>query len=94
MRLLGIPNYTQLPEYTKIHRNIPKQTLLFTRIYSFHTCDNSVITMREISFSDEEDWGLNEGNFLMAGSAVSYLGLHSLLNGISIKNTDRIKKKK
>ena len=31
---------------------------------------------------------------MMAGNAVSYLGLHSLLNGISIKNTDRIKKKK
>ena len=29
-----------------------------------HTCDNFMMTMREICFSDEGDWGLNEGDFL------------------------------
>ena len=34
-----------------------------------HTCDNFMMTMREICFSDEGDWGLNEGDFLMTCSS-------------------------
>ena len=33
------------------------------------TCDNFMLTMREICFSDEGDWGLNEGDFLMTCSS-------------------------
>ena len=34
-----------------------------------HTCDNFMMTMREIFFSDEGDWGLNEGDFLTTCSS-------------------------
>ena len=34
-----------------------------------HTCDNFMMTMREICFSDEGDWGLNEGDFLKTCSS-------------------------
>ena len=34
-----------------------------------HTCDNFMMTMREICFSDEGDWGLNEGDFLTTCSS-------------------------
>ena len=34
-----------------------------------HTCDNFMMTMREICFLDEGDWGLNEGDFLTMGSS-------------------------
>ena len=36
---------------------------------SKHTCDNFMMTMREICFSDEGDWGLNEGDFLTTCSS-------------------------
>ena len=35
----------------------------------FHTCDNFMMTMREISFLDEGDKGLNEGDFLTTCSS-------------------------
>ena len=38
-----------------------------------HTCDNFMMTMREICFSDEGDWSLNEGDFLTTcSSSFSY----------------------
>ena len=42
-------------------------------ILTLHTCDNFMMTMREICFSDEGDWSLNEGDFLMTcSSSFSY----------------------
>ena len=35
----------------------------------FHTCGNFMMTVREICFSDEGDWGLNEGDFLTTCSS-------------------------
>ena len=34
-----------------------------------HTCDNFMLTKREICFSDEGDWGLNERDFLTTCSS-------------------------
>ena len=43
--------------------------LTFVLLNADHTCDNFMMTMREICFSGEGDWGLNEGDFLTTCSS-------------------------
>ena len=47
--------------------------MLLPEVLTCHTCDNFMMTMREICFSDEGDWGLNEGDFLTTCSKLFFL---------------------
>ena len=64
---LAFGTFGFLPTEMKVEHFVkwkPRRQVLY-----IHTCDNFMMTMREICFLDEGDWGPNEGDFLKTCSS-------------------------